>query len=184
MDYTRHTYKAYRITYKQSQSIIDVSLYSCNLTLTYSWLSASFVYLLIIKIPVVPPITNTHTHTYTHSHISFPNENLNTHFIHLIYYTCTLHGALRNDRLTENGSACSQVMELPHMLLRVPSRSDSGTMNIIKTRFMIAMPVARETTLNMPVLGYSSSINVPRAGLITKLAANMADTCKHKPTII
>jgi len=85
-------------------------------------------------------------------------------------------------QLTENGSACSHVIELPQVLLRVPSRNDSGTIKTIKRRFMAAIPVAKETTMNMPVLGYSSKINVPRAGLITRLAANMADTCKPKPT--
>ena len=49
-------------------------------------------------------------------------------------------------------------------------------MKMMKRRFMMVIPVAKETTLNMPVLGYSSKMNVPRAGLITRLAANMADT--------
>jgi len=89
------------------------------------------------------------------------------------------------NKLTAKGSACSHVIEFPQVLLRVPSLSDSGTMNIMNSRFMIAMPVAKETTLNMPVLGYCSRINVPRAGLITRLAANMAETCgNQKPSLI
>ena len=111
-------------------------------------------------------LTNTHTHCFIVILKSYLLKEFQSKLI----------------QLTEDGSACSHVMDFPHILLRVPSRSDSGTIKMIKRRFMMEIPVARETTLNMPVLGYSSKINVPRAGLITRLAANMADTCKSKPT--
>ena len=75
---------------------------------------------------------------------------------------------------TAKGSACSQVMGAPHEALRDFSGSDSGTMKTMKTRLKMVIMVARRITCACPWVW--SSIHVPRAGLITRLAAKVADT--------
>lgn len=76
--------------------------------------------------------------------------------------------------LTEKGSACSQVIGEPQEALRDLSGSDSGTINMMKKRLKVAIMVARRITCDWPC--WWLSIHVPRDGLTTRLAANVAET--------
>ncbi|KAF4525362.1 hypothetical protein B566_EDAN007845 [Ephemera danica] len=82
--------------------------------------------------------------------------------------------------LTAKGSACSQEIGAPHEEGRTFSGSDSGTATRMKNTSRTAMAVARATTtLSL----YVSSNQAPRAGDITMLAANVADTCNIQSPI-
>ncbi len=76
--------------------------------------------------------------------------------------------------LTAKGSACSQLMGTPHVAFL--SCSDSGTMKMMNMRLKTVIRVARITTCMCPWVLERSMMYVPRAGLITRLAANVADT--------
>lgn len=78
-----------------------------------------------------------------------------------------------NKQLTAKGSACSQDIGAPQDDGRTFSGKDSGTATrIIKTSSK-AIAVATATTRFSP---YVFIMYAPRAGLMTKLAANVADT--------
>ena len=77
--------------------------------------------------------------------------------------------------LTAKGSACSQLISSPHeafLLLRL-----SGTMKMMNIMLNTAIMVAIRTTWVSPWTGLESIMYVPSAGLITRLAANVAETC-------
>ena len=80
--------------------------------------------------------------------------------------------------LTANGSACSQLICEPHEAILDDSGRDSGTMNKMKARLKAVMSVARMMTSTSPLLRVS--IHVPSAGLITRLAANVAETWREE----
>ena len=75
---------------------------------------------------------------------------------------------------TANGSACSHDITEPQEYFRDPSGSDSGTMYTIKNKLKIVIRVASSTTWFSPPV--NEQIQVPRAGLITRLAANVPET--------
>lgn len=75
--------------------------------------------------------------------------------------------------LTKKGSACSQLIGAPHDDGRIFSDKLSGTATSIKKTSSTAMAVESATTNVSP---YISIKAFPRAGDITKLAANVADT--------
>ena len=76
--------------------------------------------------------------------------------------------------LTAKGSACSQVMGTPHVAFL--SCRDSGTMKTMNMRLKTVIMVARSTTCSCPLVLERSMMYVPRAGLMTRLAAKVAET--------
>ena len=87
----------------------------------------------------------------------------------LISFTC---------QLTPKGSTCFQLITDPHVVFLDPSGRDSGTTRTMKRRLMAVMMVASSTTYVSPS-SKNWMIQVPRAGLTTKLAANVAETYLH-----
>ena len=86
-------------------------------------------------------------------------------------YVCDV----QNRDLTAKGSACSQLIEEPHEDFLTASCNDSGTQNMIKATLRMDIPAARRITSLSPPALYSM-MKLPRLGLITRLAANVADT--------
>ena len=76
--------------------------------------------------------------------------------------------------LTLNGSAFSQGIDFPHDTGRNRSGSDSGTHTKINKRSNNEIAVARATTTESL---YVVPRYAPNAGLVMRLAANVADTC-------
>lgn len=76
--------------------------------------------------------------------------------------------------LTVKGSACSQDMGAPQVLSLILSGRDSGTASRMKQMSARAMRVASRTTRLSP---YQADRYAPMAGLVTRLAAKVADTC-------
>ena len=81
--------------------------------------------------------------------------------------------------LTAKGSACSQEMGAPHEAGLIFSGRDSGTATRMKHMSSRAMAVARITTSVSP---YACDRYAPMAGLVTRLAANVADTYRDART--
>ncbi len=79
--------------------------------------------------------------------------------------------------LTAKGSACSHEIGAPQDAGLIFSGSDSGTATRIKQMSSIAMAEARTTTRLSP---YTWLRYAPMAGLITRLAANVAETFWRK----
>ena len=79
--------------------------------------------------------------------------------------------------LTPNGSAFSQERWEPQLVGLIFSGSDSGMATMMKSRSRTAMAVARATTRLSP---YTLPRWAPIAGLVTRLAANVADTCQNR----
>jgi len=78
---------------------------------------------------------------------------------------------------TEKGSTLSQEMGAPHDVGRTFSGRDSGINTSIKSISSNAMAVASHTTkLSL----YRFPRYAPMAGLVTRLAAKVADTCTQK----
>ena len=67
-------------------------------------------------------------------------------------------------------------MEEPQEAFLEASGKDSGTMNIMNIRLNAVIIVAKMMTWTWPLVKLESRY-VPRAGLMTKLAAKVADTC-------
>lgn len=77
------------------------------------------------------------------------------------------------ETLTAKGSACSQEMGKPHDDSLILSGRDSGTTSRTNRISATAMMVASRTTRLSP---YWTDRNAPIAGLVTKLAAKVAET--------
>lgn len=75
--------------------------------------------------------------------------------------------------LTAKGSACSQDMGDPQVLSLILSGRDSGTASRMKQMSARAISVATRTTRLSP---YQADRYAPMAGLVTRLAAKVADT--------
>ncbi len=75
--------------------------------------------------------------------------------------------------LTAKGSACSQDMGAPQVLSLILSGRDSGTASRMKQMSARAINVATRTTRLSP---YQADRYAPMAGLVTRLAAKVADT--------
>ena len=85
-------------------------------------------------------------------------------------------GATKTSRLTAKGSACSQEMGKPQELSLILSGSDSGTTKNTKAMSATAITVATSTTRLSP---YWADRYSPIAGLMTRLAAKVADTYRE-----
>lgn len=79
--------------------------------------------------------------------------------------------------LTVKGSACSQEIGAPQVLSLILSGRDSGTASRMKQMSARAISVATRTTRLSP---YQADRYAPMAGLVTRLAANVADTWRVK----
>lgn len=75
--------------------------------------------------------------------------------------------------LTAKGSACSQEIGAPQVLSLILSGRDSGTARRMKQMSARAISVATRTTRLSP---YQADRYAPMAGLVTRLAAKVADT--------
>lgn len=87
------------------------------------------------------------------------------------------HTVLVQSKLTAKGSACSQEMGKPQDVRRILSGSDSGTTKNTKAMSATAITVATRTTRLSP---YCADRYAPMAGLVTRLAAKVAETWRDK----
>lgn len=95
---------------------------------------------------------------------SFTNEKVTS---------CIIKQKKYNWQLTAKGSACSHDIRAPHEGGLIFSGRDSGTASSMKQISTTATTVATNTTKLSP---YKLDRCAPIAGLVTKLAANVADT--------
>lgn len=117
------------------------------------------------------PSSETETQTHQRKHDFYknsPHTAIRTQNLKLSESKC------RNTAyLTANGSACSQEIGKPKDDNLIFSGRDSGTTSRTKRISSTATMVARRTTTLSP---YQTDKNAPMAGLVTKLAANVAET--------